>query len=206
METSEASQRNRRMDAASVSMESCGSIPTTTVTCAVRVLRAGFSPQLPRQLVSKKRTALVDKAVDLGTARSFSPAAKPFILKEIYGCWLIRRAQRTSVLTNAMPFSNSRLGQRNSSRGDSDNLVLQVSLDGGVAEHHALPRQRLVAEDGGQHPDAAGPRPGRCGSAPLRRRPTADTWTRSVSCIAHGASRIDHFIRRWPGAAIQKKA
>ena len=40
------------------------------------------------------------------------------------------------MLTNAMLFSNSRLKQLLEVARGNDNLVMQVSLDGGVPEHH----------------------------------------------------------------------
>lgn len=99
---------------------------------------AKSSPNAPRRAIGLKNAQrLVDEAVDLGFSEVFFTGGEPFIPKEIYEMLAYSSARvRTSVLTNAMLFSNSRLEQLLAVAGDSDNLVLQVSLDGGVAEHH----------------------------------------------------------------------
>ena len=98
---------------------------------------AKSSPNAPRRAIGLKNAQrLVDEAVDLGFSEVFFTGGEPFILKEIYEMLAYSSARvRTSVLTNAMLFNSSRLEQLLAVAGDSDNLVLQVSLDGGVAEH-----------------------------------------------------------------------
>ena len=97
---------------------------------------AKSSPRAPRlalDLASVQR--IVDEAVDLGFREVFFTGGEPFILPEIYDM-LAYAAERvsTTVLTNAMLLRGKRL-QRLLDL-PRENLRVQVSLDGGRAEHH----------------------------------------------------------------------
>jgi len=82
---------------------------------------------------------LVDEAVQLGFSDVFFTGGEPFILKDIYEM-LVYSARRvkTTVLTNAMLLRGSRLDKLVAAAREvpGDNLVVQVSLDGGRAEDH----------------------------------------------------------------------
>ena len=99
---------------------------------------AKSSPNAPRRAIGLKNAQrLVDEAVALGFSEVFFTGGEPFILKEIYAMLAYSSARvRTSVLTNAMLFNNSRLEQLLEVARGNDNLIMQVSLDGGVPEHH----------------------------------------------------------------------
>ena len=84
---------------------------------------------------------MVDEAVALGFSEIFFTGGEPFVLKEIYEMLAYSSARiKTSVLTNGMLFNSSRLEQLKAIA--NDNLTLQVSLDGGLAEHHDAYRGR----------------------------------------------------------------
>jgi len=97
---------------------------------------AKSSPNTPRRafgLENVKR--LVDEAVDLGFKEVYLTGGEPFILKEIYE--MIAYASEkipTTVLTNAMILNGPRLEKLCAVA--NENLILQVSLDGGNPEDH----------------------------------------------------------------------
>lgn len=97
---------------------------------------AKSSPNAPHRaigLANAKR--LVDEAVALGFTDVFFTGGEPFILNEIYAMLAYASARvRTTVLTNAMLLRGQRLDQLAAIA--NDNLVVQVSLDGGEAAHH----------------------------------------------------------------------
>jgi MoaA/NifB/PqqE/SkfB family radical SAM enzyme len=78
---------------------------------------------------------LVDEAVELGFTEVFFTGGEPFLLKEIYDMLAYSSARvRTTVLTNGMLLRGQRLDSLTAIA--NDNLIVQVSLDGGRAEHH----------------------------------------------------------------------
>jgi MoaA/NifB/PqqE/SkfB family radical SAM enzyme len=84
---------------------------------------------------------LVDEAVDLGFSELFFTGGEPFILNDIYAMLAYASArQRTHVLTNAMVLRGARLDRL--CEIANDNLIVQVSLDGGCAEDHDAYRGR----------------------------------------------------------------
>jgi MoaA/NifB/PqqE/SkfB family radical SAM enzyme len=97
---------------------------------------AKSSPNAPRRaigLANAKR--LVDEAVELGFTDVFFTGGEPFILNEIYDMLAFASARvKTTVLTNAMIVRGPRLEKLVAIA--NDNLIVQVSLDGGQAEHH----------------------------------------------------------------------
>lgn len=97
---------------------------------------AKSSPNTPRRAlgaVNVKR--LVDQAVDLGFSDIYFTGGEPFILNDIYEMLSYSSARvKTTVLTNAMILRGARL-DRLCEIAD-EQLVVQVSLDGGVAEDH----------------------------------------------------------------------
>jgi MoaA/NifB/PqqE/SkfB family radical SAM enzyme len=97
---------------------------------------AKSSPNAPRRaigLANAKR--LVDEAVELGFTDVFFTGGEPFILNEIYAMLAYASARvRTTVLTNAMILRGPRLDQLAAIA--NENLIVQVSLDGGEAAHH----------------------------------------------------------------------
>jgi MoaA/NifB/PqqE/SkfB family radical SAM enzyme len=97
---------------------------------------AQSSPTAPRRALGLKRVqALIDEAVQLGFTNVFFTGGEPLLLDEIYPM-LGYASQRlpTTLLTNAMLIRGKRLERLRAVA--NDNLVIQVSLDGGQAEHH----------------------------------------------------------------------
>ncbi len=102
--------------------------------CSYCVARS--SPNAPRRALGLANVQrLVDEAVALGFADVFFTGGEPFLLKEIYDMLAYSSARvRTSVLTNGMLLRGERLNKLCAIA--DDNLIVQVSLDGGRAEHH----------------------------------------------------------------------
>jgi MoaA/NifB/PqqE/SkfB family radical SAM enzyme len=102
--------------------------------CAYCVAKS--SPNAPRRALGLANVQrLVDEAVALGFDHVFLTGGEPFILNEIYDMLAYASARvRTTVLTNAMIVRGSRLERLKAVA--NDNLIVQVSLDGGRAEHH----------------------------------------------------------------------
>jgi MoaA/NifB/PqqE/SkfB family radical SAM enzyme len=102
--------------------------------CSYCVVKS--SPNTPRRtlgLANVKR--LVAEAVELGFGDVFFTGGEPFILNDIYE--MLRYAServKTTVLTNAMLLYDRRLDQL--CEIANENLIVQVSLDGGNAEDH----------------------------------------------------------------------
>lgn len=104
---------------------------------------AKSSPNAPRRtigLTNAKR--LVDEAVDLGFVHVFFTGGEPFLLNDIYEMLAYSSARvTTTVLTNAM-LLKQKIPGNDQTRLDklteiaNDNLIIQVSLDGGRAEQH----------------------------------------------------------------------
>jgi MoaA/NifB/PqqE/SkfB family radical SAM enzyme len=97
---------------------------------------AKSSPNAPRRAIGLANARrLVDEAVDLGFTDVFFTGGEPFILNEIYEMLVYASARvKTTVLTNAMILRGPRLERLAAIA--NDNLVVQVSLDGGEPEHH----------------------------------------------------------------------
>jgi MoaA/NifB/PqqE/SkfB family radical SAM enzyme len=97
---------------------------------------AKSSPNAPRRALGLANVQrLVDEAVDLGFSEIFFTGGEPFVLNDIYAMLAYASArQRTNVLTNAMILRGARLDQLCAIA--NDNLIVQVSLDGGFAEDH----------------------------------------------------------------------
>ncbi len=97
---------------------------------------AKSSPNAPRRALGLANAQrLVDEAVALGFSEIFFTGGEPFILNDIYDMLAYSSARvRTTVLTNAMILRGARLERLTSIA--NDNLHVQVSLDGGVPEHH----------------------------------------------------------------------
>lgn len=97
---------------------------------------AKSSPNAPRRALGLANVKqLVDEAVELGFSDVFFTGGEPFILKDIYDMLAYASAQvKTTVLTNAMILRGSRLDKLCAIA--NDNLIVQVSLDGGRPEHH----------------------------------------------------------------------
>ncbi len=97
---------------------------------------AKSSPNAPRRalgLANVKR--LVDEAVELGFSEIFFTGGEPFILPDIYEMLAYSASRvRTTVLSNAMIIRGPRLEKLVAIA--HENLVIQVSLDGGRAEEH----------------------------------------------------------------------
>jgi MoaA/NifB/PqqE/SkfB family radical SAM enzyme len=97
---------------------------------------AKSSPNAPRRAIGLANARrLVDEAVALGFTDVFFTGGEPFILNEIYDMLAYSSARvKTTVLTNAMILRGPRLEKLVAIA--NDNLIVQVSLDGGRAEHH----------------------------------------------------------------------
>lgn len=103
---------------------------------------AKSSPNTPRRMLGLDNVKrLVTEAVELGFTDVFFTGGEPFILKDIYEMLIFSSARvRTTVLTNAMILRGSRLNRL--AEIANDNLIIQVSLDGGNAEDHDYYRGR----------------------------------------------------------------
>jgi MoaA/NifB/PqqE/SkfB family radical SAM enzyme len=101
---------------------------------------AKSSPNAARRalgLANVKR--LVSESVDLGFDHIFFTGGEPFILKDIYDMLSYSSSRvRTSVLTNALLLKGWRLDRL--CEIDNEDLVIQVSLDGGRPEHNDVYR------------------------------------------------------------------
>ena len=97
---------------------------------------AKSSPNAARRAIGLANVRrLVDEAVALGFTEVFFTGGEPFILNEIYDMLAYASARvKTTVLTNAMILRGPRLEKLVAIA--NDNLVVQVSLDGGQAAHH----------------------------------------------------------------------
>jgi MoaA/NifB/PqqE/SkfB family radical SAM enzyme len=106
--------------------------------CSYCVVKSG--PTAPRRALGLSNVmGLIDEAVSLGFDHVFFTGGEPFILNEIYDMLVYSALRvRTTVLTNAMLLSGSRLERlaEVASSLPHENLIVQVSLDGGRAEDH----------------------------------------------------------------------
>lgn len=102
--------------------------------CSYCVAKSG--PNVPRRALGLANVQrLVDEAVTLGFSDVFFTGGEPFILKEICDMLAYSSARiKTTVLTNAMLLHNKRLEKL--CEIANDNLIVQVSLDGGCPEDH----------------------------------------------------------------------
>jgi MoaA/NifB/PqqE/SkfB family radical SAM enzyme len=102
--------------------------------CSYCVAKSG--PNVPRRALGLSNVQrLVDEAVELGFSDVFFTGGEPFILKDIYDMLAYSSARiKTTVLTNAMLLRNKRLDKL--CEIANDNLIVQVSLDGGRPEDH----------------------------------------------------------------------
>jgi MoaA/NifB/PqqE/SkfB family radical SAM enzyme len=97
---------------------------------------AKSSPNAPRRAIGIANVRrLVDEAVALGFTDIFFTGGEPFILNDIYDMLAYSAARvKTTILTNAMILRGPRLEKLVAIA--HENLVVQVSLDGGQAAHH----------------------------------------------------------------------
>lgn len=106
--------------------------------CSYCVAKSG--PNVPRRALGIDNVRrLVDEAVRLGFSDVFFTGGEPFILKDIYAMLVYSASRvRTTVLTNAMLLRGARLDKLVAAAREvpEDNLIVQVSLDGGRAEIH----------------------------------------------------------------------
>jgi ABC-type phosphate/phosphonate transport system substrate-binding protein/pyruvate-formate lyase-activating enzyme len=97
---------------------------------------AESSPNAPRRALGIENVKhLVDDAVALGFDHIYFTGGEPFLLNDIYDMLAYSSARvSTTVLTNGMLLRGARLDKLTAIK--NDNLVVQVSLDGGRPEHH----------------------------------------------------------------------
>jgi MoaA/NifB/PqqE/SkfB family radical SAM enzyme len=97
---------------------------------------AKSSPNAPRRAIGLHNVqSLVDEAVALGFDHVFFTGGEPFLLDHIYDMLAYSSSRvATTVLTNAMLLRGPRLDKLQ--RIANDNLIVQVSLDGGRPEDH----------------------------------------------------------------------
>ncbi len=97
---------------------------------------AKSSPNAPRRAVGLANVRqLVDEAVGLNFSHIFFTGGEPFLLPDIYEMLAYSSARViTSVLTNGMLLRGARLDKLGAI--NNENLIVQVSLDGGRAEDH----------------------------------------------------------------------
>ncbi len=97
---------------------------------------AKSSPNAPRRsLGATNIQRLIDEAVELGFSEVFFTGGEPFLLNDIYALLAYASARiKTTVLTNAMVLRGSRLDRLCAVANDQ--LIVQVSLDGGSAGDH----------------------------------------------------------------------
>lgn len=106
--------------------------------CSYCVAKSG--PNVPRRALGFANVQrLVDEAVELGFSDIFFTGGEPFLLNDIYEMLAYSAGRvRTTVLTNAMILRGTRLEKlvAAASQVPADNLIVQVSLDGGRPEDH----------------------------------------------------------------------
>ncbi len=97
---------------------------------------AKSSPNTARRALGMANVMqLVDEAVELGFSEIFFTGGEPFILSDIYKMLTYSSIRvKTTVLTNAMLLRTNRLDQLCAI--NNENLIVQVSLDGGNAADH----------------------------------------------------------------------
>ncbi len=97
---------------------------------------AKSSPNAPRRALGLANVKqLVDEAIELGFDHVFFTGGEPFLLNDIYDMLAYSSARvKTTVLTNAMILRGARLEKLCAIA--NDNLIVQVSLDGGRPEDH----------------------------------------------------------------------
>ncbi len=97
---------------------------------------AKSSPNAPRRAIGFANVQrFVNEAVALGFDHVFFTGGEPFLLNDIYDMLAYSSARvKTTVLTNAMLLRDARLEKLCAIA--ADNLIVQVSLDGGRAEEH----------------------------------------------------------------------
>jgi MoaA/NifB/PqqE/SkfB family radical SAM enzyme len=102
--------------------------------CSYCVAKSG--PTVPQRALGMDNVKrLVDESVELGFEHVFFTGGEPFILNEIYEMLAYSSARiKTTVLTNAMLLRGQRLEKLCTIA--NDNLIVQVSLDGGRPEDH----------------------------------------------------------------------
>jgi MoaA/NifB/PqqE/SkfB family radical SAM enzyme len=102
--------------------------------CSYCVAKSG--PSVPRRALGVNNVKrLVDEAIALGFEHIFFTGGEPFILNEIYEMLAYSSARiKTTVLTNAMLLRGQRLEELCAIA--NENLIVQVSLDGGRPEDH----------------------------------------------------------------------
>ena len=102
--------------------------------CSYCVAKSG--PNAPRRALGIENVKrLVDEAVELGFEHIFFTGGEPFLLNEIYEMLAYSSARiKTTVLTNAMLLRGVRFEKLCAVA--NDNLIVQVSLDGGRPEDH----------------------------------------------------------------------
>lgn len=110
------------------------------LTCSYCVTES--APTAPRQALGQATVRrLVDEAVALGFRHLFFTGGEPFILDEVYEMLAYASARvRTTVLTNAVLLKGRRMDRLCSIA--SENLRVQVSLDGSRPEEHDAYRGR----------------------------------------------------------------
>lgn len=103
---------------------------------------AKSSPNAPRRMLGLANVKrLIHEAVELGFSEVFFTGGEPFLLNEIYEMLAFSSGLvKTTVLTNAMILRGSRLDRLCAVA--NENLIVQVSLDGGKAEDHDYYRGR----------------------------------------------------------------
>lgn len=102
--------------------------------CSYCVAKSG--PNAPRRALGMENVRrLVDEAVELGFEHIFFTGGEPFLLNDIYEMLAYSSARiKTTVLTNAMLLRGLRLEKLCAIA--NENLIVQVSLDGGRPEDH----------------------------------------------------------------------
>jgi sulfatase maturation enzyme AslB (radical SAM superfamily) len=102
--------------------------------CSYCVAKSG--PTAPRRALGMENVKrLVDEAVELGFEHVFFTGGEPFLLDEIYEMLAYTSERiKTTVLTNAMLLRGARLEKLRAIA--KENLIVQVSLDGGRPEDH----------------------------------------------------------------------
>lgn len=104
------------------------------LSCSYCVAKS--SPTAPRRAMTLGTVrGLIDEAVEAGFSCVYFTGGEPLILEDIFSM-LSYASQRlpTTILTNAMLIKGKRLEKLKAIA--NDRLVIQVSLDGGRAEHH----------------------------------------------------------------------
>ena len=173
--------------------------------CSYCVAKSG--PNAPRRALGIENVKrLVDEAVELGFEHIFFTGGEPFLLNEIYEMLAYSAARiKTTVLTNAMLLHGVRLEKLCAIA--HENLIIQVSLDGGRPEDHDAYRGPGTWEKTMEGIKLLQARDFAFGLERPKRRLIPRIWTNYANFIARSEFQMKIISSaRWRNAAIRARA